>query len=300
MGRSARRTVLSVSLALSVVVGVAAAKPAGAAPKDPLVYVALGDSYTSGPLVLPHDTTFVSQDCGQSIYNYPHLAARQIHADVFRDLSCSSATINDFTRTQRAAAGSRVQPQFNALTKDTDVVTLGIGGNDVGFVGLAIDCLRFSEFGVGRGPCTPNYVHDGVDTISRKIKAMGDDLGVALDQIHVKSPHAKVLVVSYPAALPDDGFACWPYAPILPADMPYLTAKYKEMNSELATTAATHRSEYVDIYASGIGHDICQLPARAWVNAAVVIPPSFPAHPNVTSFRHSAPVVARAIQAALR
>ncbi len=50
------------------------AAPASSLAAEPVTYVAMGDSYTSGPLVLPHDQRWVPQDCGQSMRNYPHLS----------------------------------------------------------------------------------------------------------------------------------------------------------------------------------------------------------------------------------
>jgi hypothetical protein len=54
---------------------------------------------------------------------------------------------------------------------------------------------------------------------------------------------------------------------------------------------------YVDLYTPSIGHDVCQLPTIAWVNGMVIVPLSFPAHPNGIGMRHFAPVVTSAIVA---
>ena len=124
-------------------------------------------------------------------------------------------------------------------------------------------------------------------------------LVAALNQIHTLAPHAKVLVVSYPTALPDNGVACWPYVPIEQTDMTYLVAKFKEMNAMLAAAAVDGGATYVDIYTPSIGHDACKPPVLAWVNGMVLVPPSFPAHPNDLSFLNSAPVVTNAIRTAL-
>ena len=170
---------------------------------------------------------------------------------------------------------------------------------NVGFVGLALDCVRLAPPPVGDPPCTSKYNHDGVDEISQRIAVTAPRLGAALDQIHARAPHAVVLVVSYPTALPDDAVACYPYLPILPDDMPYLVDKYKEMNAMLRSVAAGHDATYVDIYTPSIGHDACKPPGLAWVNGAVLAPPSFPAHPNDLSFLNSAPIVTVAIRASL-
>lgn len=290
-----RRSLLLVLALATAAVGLT--QPAAKAGDRGLTYVALGDSYTSGPLVLPHDTTNVPQDCGQSARNYPHLVALALQPAVFRDMSCGSATIDDFTEPQTGLPlGNTNAPQFDALDASVDVVTVGIGGNDVGFVGLAMGCIRVNPTDT---PCSAGKDPKAHDDFSDKLDQVHVELVAALDRIHALAPHAKVLVVSYPTALPDDGVACWPYVPIVQTDMTYLVAKFKEMNAMLAAAAADAGATYVDIYTPSIGHDACKPPALAWVNGMVLVPPSFPAHPNDLSFLNSAPVVTDAIRAAL-
>lgn len=295
-----RRGLLLALLSVALVATAAGAPvaPATAAvpPAGPLRYVSLGDSYTSGPLVLPHDTSSVPQDCGQSIFNYSHLAAIALQATSFTDVSCGSAEIPDLFAPQRGLpVGGVNRPQLDAVQRNTDVVTLGIGGNDVGFVGLALGCVRLlgPPF---EPPCSPAYRPKGRDLVSERIAAVGPTLGHALDAIHAKAPHAQVFVVGYPTALPASARGCWPYLPILQADLPYLVAKFVEMNAMLAHQAATHRATYVDLYAPSIGHDACQVPGVAWVNGVAVVPPSFPAHPNQLGLARSGRVVAVAIR----
>lgn len=303
MGAAGVRLARGVAVVGAAVAGlVALASPGGGAtaagaPGDTeLEYVAMGDSYTSGPLVLPHDTTWVPQDCGQSIFNYPHLAAPAIGATRFVDVSCGSAKLDDLYEPQDGLPLDGVNaPQLLAVTATTDVVTLGMGGNDIGFTGLASDCIRFLGPPLEQ-PCTPGIIGGGDDEVAEKIAAVGPELGKALDDIHAKAPEAEVFVVGYPTAFPDNGVACWPYLPILQEDLPYLLAKYKQMNAMLAAQAAAHGATYIDVYTSSIGHDACQLPAVAWVNGAVVVPPSYPAHPNQLGLANSGGVVAAAIR----
>jgi lysophospholipase L1-like esterase len=286
-------------VAAAAVLVVLGAAPPAAGDEDGLVYVALGDSYTSGPLVLPHDRSRVPEDCGQSTRNYPHLAAPLMGATTFVDVSCGSATIDDLYAPQTGLpAGGTNAPQLLAVTPEADVVTIGMGGNDVGFVGLALDCVRFVGPPVEQ-PCTPEYTAGGRDLISERIAATGPELGQAIRDIQAAAPGAEVFVVSYPTSLPDDGVACWPYLPILPEDMPYLVAKYKEMNAMLAEQAAANGATYIDIYTPSIGHDACKPPPVAWVNGVVVVPPSYPAHPNELGLAASGVIVADAVKARL-
>lgn len=259
-------------------------------------YVALGDSYTSGPLVLPFDDRFVPLDCGQSLVNYPHLVARALQVRSFVDVSCGSAKLDDLYAPQDGLPlGGTNRPQLDAVGPGTDLITLGMGGNDVGFTGLALDCVRLLGPPL-EAPCTPAVTAGGRDRTSDRIAAMGVELGQALEAIRAKAPSARILVVGYPAALPANGVACWPYLPILQADMPYLVARYTEMNRTLARTARAHGHRYVDVYGSSIGHDACQPPALAWTNGMVVVPPSYPAHPNHLGLANSAKDVVQAIR----
>ena len=268
-------------------------------PQKKIVYAALGDSYTSGPLVLPHDQSRVPQDCGQSYFNYPHVAAQANHVAELRDVSCGGANIDDFAAPQTGLPfGGTNAPQYDVLDASVDVVSVGIGGNDVGFTGLALDCVQIAAPDTAPR-CTPTTDAGPNDPMTMKIAAMGVELGAALDEIHHRAPNAIVLVVSYPTALPHNGVGCYPYVPIENADMPYLVAKYKEMNAELARQSSLHNATYVDIYRPSIGHDACKPPGIAWVNGAVLVPPSFPAHPNQLGLLNSGQTVAAAMRAAL-
>ena len=99
------------------------AGPADAAPATRLTppvvtrYVALGDSYTAGPLI---PVTQVANGCFRSTNNYPSLVARALAVPTFVDVSCSGAQTKDMTTGQLPG----VAPQFDALTPDTDLVSV--------------------------------------------------------------------------------------------------------------------------------------------------------------------------------
>src|SRR5690606_12462849 len=101
--------------------------------------VSFGDSFASGPLVLP--TRLKSGGCMRSVNNYASLLADHLSVNAFTDASCISATTEDFWAPQNSL-GTINPPQLNALSSDTTLVTFGtMGGNDIGLVGLALDCL---------------------------------------------------------------------------------------------------------------------------------------------------------------
>jgi len=284
-----------------VVVGLLAAlflgvvTSADAAP--PTVYVALGDSYTAGPFINLDFSGTVPPGCAQSKFSYPYLVASSIGADVFRDPSCSSATSANFTSPQ-AVSGGVNPPQYDALLPDATVVTIGIGGNDVGLVSLATNCINLAPVPLAAAPlgesCASRYTAGGVDQYSDKIAAFAPVFSDMLEEVHRRAPAAQVFVVGYPSVLPE-GPGCWPYVPLLAPDVAYVRAKVMELNALEAQLAAAHGATFVDTWTSSIGHDACQAVDQAWVDGIIPFPPAYPMHPNAPGMSNTGRVVAGAI-----
>ena len=76
-------------------------------------YVALGDSYTAGPLIPNQDPAYPG--CLRSDHNYPSLIAPDLGLPAFRDVSCSGAQTKDMTSSQDVDPNPDNPPQFNAL-----------------------------------------------------------------------------------------------------------------------------------------------------------------------------------------
>src|SRR4051794_36724174 len=90
-------------------------------------YVALGDSYSAGPLI---PTTDLAAGCARSDHNYPSLLARELRVRTFVDVTCSGARTADLAASQPGFGDATIPPQLRALDRRTDLVTIGIGGND--------------------------------------------------------------------------------------------------------------------------------------------------------------------------
>jgi lysophospholipase L1-like esterase len=240
-------------------------------------YVALGDSYAAGPLIPLQIPPF---GCLKSNNNYAHLAARQLGL-ALTDPSCSGAETEDMTNPQNVDPDGPNPPQFNSLTRKTGVVTIQIGGNDIGFSSIAEDCMSSSPEGT---PCQDRYVHDGRDEISERIQATAPLVAAVIQGIHARSPKARVLFVNYAAILPDSGPGCWPQMPITEGDVPYVRAKQKELNAMVAEQAGANGAELIDWYAAsvaGTGHDACKPPVIRWVEPVVPVNAAAPIHPNL-------------------
>lgn len=292
--RRAARTAHASALAATAAFAVAfTAVPANAseATTSDLDYVALGDSYTAGPLV-PYPTGEVG--CGRSSQNYPHLVAEQIDPSSFVDNSCSGATTNHMTQPQDIAFGTH-PPQFNALSADTDLVTVGIGGNDIGFADIVITCARLDFYRPHGNACQEHYTSNGVDELARRIEETASEIAAVLQGIHERSPNAEVFLIGYPVILPDQGNGCWPEVPISSGDVPYLRSIEKQLNDMLAAQAAANGATYVDTYSSSIGHDVCQPDSQEWVEGYLPSDVAFPLHPNADGMENMAEQVLAAI-----
>jgi lysophospholipase L1-like esterase len=237
-------------------------------------YVALGDSFTAGPLIPLQVPLF---GCLKSNNNFPNLTARELGLTL-RDASCSGAETEDMENPQNVSPDGPNPPQFDRLTKKTRIVTLQIGGNDIGFSSIARDCTSDSPEGT---PCQDRYVHDGRDEISERIQATAPLVAAVLQGIRARSRKARILVVNYAAILPHSGPGCWPQMPITEGDVPYVRAKQEELNAMLAAQAAAAGAEVIDWYAASVGHDACKPPVIRWVEPVVPVNAAAPIHPNL-------------------
>jgi lysophospholipase L1-like esterase len=251
-----------------------------AANVEPGAYVALGDSYTAAPLVLPTQPGSPG-GCARSQKNYPSVVRAALGSRVFRDVSCSAATSEDMRRAQRIPGGANV-PQFSALSADTTLVTIGIGGNDVGLVGAAAKCIGLGLLAPTGTACRSSFAQPGGgDALTDQIAAAAAKIAATLDAIHQRAPQARVLIVGYPAVAPGNGKGCYPLVPLSDDDIAYLDAQLRATNAMIADQAAAHDAEYVDTYDESAGHDACTLPPTRWFEGLIPTMPAFPVHPNV-------------------
>ncbi|MEU6476584.1 SGNH/GDSL hydrolase family protein [Streptomyces sp. NPDC047017] len=284
------RAALAAALATAAVT--APATPAGAqgrpahpAAGEPVRYVALGDSYSSG-LGIPEQTDL---NCGRSSSDYPHLVAQSLGAASFTDVTCAGATTQDMTQRQGSAPA-----QLDALRPDTTLVTLGIGGNDLDLTGTITRCVILANLAPNAAPCKASYTVLGQDGIRRLINATAPRVEAVLKEIHRRSPQATVLLVGYPAIVPDDGSACRDLIPFATGDFPWFRDKEKELDSMLAEQADVYDATYVDLYGPSIGHDACEPDGVRWIEPrATDTAAGF--HPNATGHQSAATAVRKAL-----
>ena len=241
-------------------------------------YVALGDSYSAGPLI----TTIRSDPsgCVRSTDNYPAFLAGWLSVETYTDVTCSAADTADLTTSQRLLDGKRAAPQLEALSEDTDLVTLGIGGNDFSIFSSLIDCIE---------ACSDEVQHLLLQNAGRVERRVAG----AVREIAGRAPDAKIYVVGYPQVLPEDK-TCRT-VPLQPAELAVATRIATRLNESLRAGAEAAGATYVDVDPASEGHDVCAGKA-AWINGPHMrMGIAAPFHPMLAGMRGVAAEVFAAI-----
>lgn len=258
----------AVALAAAAVVTVVSRSPTPAPAPEAVDYVALGDSFSAGPLV--PDARSDPPGCFRSTNNYPAYLAGYLGVRTYRDVTCSGARTADLQRRQLIPFGQSVPPQLAALSVGTDLVTVGIGGNDFGLFGSIVGrCGDLRDRHPRGAPCRRSFTRriDGglVDTKVRDARRLEGRVTRVLRAVARRAPSADVYVIGYPRLLPErGGCAAVGFAA---GDYPWGRRVARLLNGSLAAAAERAGATYVDLYPASRGHDACA-GDQAWLNGA--------------------------------
>jgi lysophospholipase L1-like esterase len=251
---------------------------------DGFRYVALGDSYTSGPGIEPMRWT----TCQRSTENYPSLVARRLDIRTFHgsfhDVSCGGAsTANVFHR--QTLVGQQ-GPQLDSIDDRTTLVTVSIGFNDSG---LANDLLYGCMGRTADDPQCAAVLGQPDSVVAQRIADAADHVTEVLRAVRKKAPHAQVILIGYPRIVPDTG-ACPDRYPVPEAMVERLRSAMPLLDEAMTAAAKRASVDYVDTYDASKGHDVCS--AEPWVNgSAYVAGESTPLHPFASYHRAVADAV---------
>ena len=159
--------------------------------------------------------------------------------------------------------------QLDSLSDDTDYVTIGIGGNDIGFMPVVGAC----------GLPEPKPCDDALDGARTALSSLGDSLDRVYRQVAMKAPNARVAVVGYPHLF--DRYDCSPYTDFTRTEIRRLNAFADRLSQVIETHARQAGFEYVDVRDDFAGHAICT--ARPFINGFIAPPPPS-VEPLVDSF----------------
>jgi lysophospholipase L1-like esterase len=162
-------------------------------------YVALGSSMAAGPGIRPRAAS-APWWSGRSARNYPHLLAERLKLNLVDVTFSGATTAHVLADRQRGEP-----PQIAALDGSESLVTVTIGGNDVGYVPLLMaaslpQCAR-------RVPLLGGRISELLDrdTRDRALAEVFDSLCAVGRALRERAPHAQVYFVDYLTMLPPAG-----------------------------------------------------------------------------------------------
>lgn len=243
-------------------------------------YVAMGSSYASGPGVT-HNADARDPRCTRSNDNYAHQVARALKLGLV-DVSCGGATTKHVLEDWNELA-----PQIDALTADTALVTVTIGGNDLGYIGrlFAASCegapteatkAVCAGMRARAGSATPPPAEPAAATWS----ATEAGLSAIAAEVHVRAPRARLVFVEYLMAVPD-GALCTTL-PLSPSGAQMARDTVGRLARLTEAVAKRADAEVLSVTAMSRGHDACA--AEPWVTGFIPRAPGgafVPYHPNL-------------------
>ena len=162
-------------------------------------YVALGSSMAAGPGIRP-TAAGAPFRAGRSARNYPHLVAEKLFLDLV-DVTYSGATtanvLTDFQHGQ--------PPQVDALDGSETLVTVTIGGNDVGYVPMLMvaGLPRITRSVPLLGALLREQLNPAAR--DRALLEVAESLKEVGRTVRQRAPQARVLFVDYLTLLPPAG-----------------------------------------------------------------------------------------------
>jgi lysophospholipase L1-like esterase len=250
--RRPRFILLAAAVATTLVSAVASAAPAGA--QTTVHYVALGDSYSSG--VGSGSYTSSSGSCDRGAKAYPQLWANSNAPASFAFVACSGATTSSVISTQLAA-----------LSSATTLVSITVGGNDVGFASVMENCVLSS---------TSSCVSDVDAAESKMASQLPGDLNAVLGDIRADAPNARVVVLGYPELYDLSKSATC--IGLSATDRKDLNAAADELDGQIQAAAGRYGDVFADVRAAFAGHRICD--SSSWLHSVNFLDVSESYHPT--------------------
>ncbi len=249
-------------------------------------YVALGSSMAAGPGIRPRAAD-APRGSGRSARNYPHLVAERMNLDLVDVTFSGATTANVLTDHQRGAP-----PQIAALDGSETLVTVTIGGNDVGYVPLLMAAAlpRLTR----RLPLLGGHISELLDRDSRDraLAAVFDSLCAVGTALRQRAARARILFVDYQTILPPAGT---PAPPLSEEDADLGRHVAATLERLTADAAAATGCDVVRAAAASRQHHAWS--AEPWTvkptRLAVPLPGrAAPLHPNSAGMREVAELIA--------
>lgn len=246
-------------------------------------YVALGSSMAAGPGIRPR-AKGAPWGSGRSARNYAHLVAERLNLDLVDVTFSGATTANVLAERQRGAP-----PQIEALNGSEELVTITIGGNDVGYVQMLMAAAL---------PRPARLLPPIAALLDREAREqalgdVGDALRAVGTTVRRRAPNARVMFVDYLTMLPPEGQRA---APLSDADADL--GRHIAAQLEDRTAAAAQATGCEIVRAGEASRDHHAWSTDPWTVGAGWPLPWRPApfHPNAAGMRAVAELILRQIK----
>lgn len=158
-------------------------------------YVNMGSSFAAGAGTGEAPAGSPAR-CYQSTSNYAHLLAARLEL-ALDDVSCAGAVSAHILN-----AWNELPPQIEAVTPETRLVTITVGGNDLAYAGnlTAASCDQGETIRVAGMalPCPSPFPvsADAYEVLEQNLREIGL-------QIAARAPHARVIFIQYVTLVPE-------------------------------------------------------------------------------------------------
>lgn len=251
--------IVAITASAAIMPALALAAPASAqsnVKQSNVNYVALGDSYSSG--VGAGDYYSSSGDCDRSANAYSVLWANANDPASYVSEACSGATTGDV-----------ISSQLSALSSSTSLVSITIGGNDVGFSSVMETCVLDS---------TSDCV-SAIDTAEGEMTSeLPGDLNNVLGDISADAPEAQVVVLDYPDLYDlSQSSGC---VGLSTTDRTDLNQAADELDGQVQAAAGRYGDTFADVRSAFSGHQICD--SDSWLHSVNFLDIDESYHPTQT------------------
>jgi lysophospholipase L1-like esterase len=252
--RRHRLAAVAVTIGIAVIPALAAAVPASA--QSRVNYVALGDSYSSGVGAGSYSSSSGSCDRSANAYSALWDAANQ--PAFYISVACSGAT-----------TGTVISSQLSALSSATTLVSITIGGNDVGFSSVMETCVLLP---------TSSCVQ-AVATAEGEIGSqLPGELNSVLADIKADAPDARVVVLDYPELYDlSKSSGC---IGLSTTDRTDLNQAADQLDSQIQAAAGRYGDVFADVRSAFAGHEICD--SSSWLHSVNFLDISESYHPTAS------------------
>lgn len=216
-------------------------------------YVAMGDSRAAGTHRTPSLGYYLG--CLRSADSYPEILRAKLRPRSFTDTSCAGATSPNLWSTPQRTPTYPRPPQVEQIPAGAQLLTISIGGNDMGWPAILGKCLTGSR--ADDKKCRESV--DLADLVDRRLAKMDRATSAALAAIRKAQPRAQIVMVGIGGFIGERG--CFPAVPLSDGDAVWMRSIFDRANKTLRSVAESVDGSFIDVQNLSEGRDACNTTA---------------------------------------